>query len=58
MLSISIFIALLEKYSKRNNIKIIYIYDKLELINRNREHLNYTDPYPNNTLAAEFDITE
>ena len=40
------------------NIKIVYISDNLELINRNKEHLNYTDPYPNNTLAAEFDITE
>ena len=58
MLSISIFIALLAKYSKRTNIKIVYVSDNLELINRNKEHLNYTDPYPNNTLAAEFDITE
>ena len=58
MLSISLFIALLAKYSKRTNIKIIYVSDNLELINRNKEHLNYTNPYPNNILAAEFDITE
>ena len=58
MLSISLFIALLATYSKRINIKIIYISDNLELINKNKEHLNSTDPYPNNTLAAEFDITE
>ena len=58
MLSISLFIALMAKYSKRTNIKIVYVSDNLELINRNKEHLNYTDPYPNNTLAAEFDITE
>ena len=56
MLSISLFIAFLAKYSKRTNIKIIYVSDNLELINRNKEHLKYTDPYPNNTLAAEFDI--
>ena len=56
MLSISIVIALLVKYSKRTNIKIVYVSDNLELINRNKEHLNYTDPYPNNTLAAAFDI--
>ena len=39
---------------------MIYVSDNLELIiNRNnKEHLNYTNPYPNNTLAAEFDITE
>ena len=58
MLSISIFIALLAKYSKCANIKIVYVSDNLELINRNKEHLNYTDPYPNNSLAAKFDITE
>ena len=49
MLSISLFIALLAKYSICTNIKIIYVSDNLELINRNKEHLNYTDPYPNNT---------
>ena len=58
MLSISIFIALLAKYSKRTNIKIIFVSNNLELINRNKEHLNYTDPYPNNPLAAEFGIIE
>ena len=58
MLSISIFIALMAKYSKRTNIKIVYVSDNLELINRNKEHLNYTNLYLNNTLAAEFDITE
>ena len=58
MLSISICIALLAKYSKCTDIKIIYVSDNLELTNRNIKHLNYTDLYPNNTLAAEFDITE
>ena len=52
MLSISLFIALLAKYSKRTNIKIVYISDNLELIIRHKEHLKYTDPYPNNTLAG------
>ena len=58
MLPISIFIVLLAKYSKRTIIKIVYVSDNLELINRNKKYLNCTDPYPNNTLAAEFDITE
>ena len=58
MLSISMFITLLAKYSKLTNIKIVHVSDNIELINRNKEHLNYTDSYPNNTLAAEFDITE
>ena len=56
MLSISLFIALLEKYSMCTNLKIIYVSNNLKLINRNKEHLNYTDPYQNNTLATEFDI--
>ena len=46
------------KHRKCTNIKIIYVSDNLELITRNKEHLNYTDTYPNNTLSAEFDITE
>ena len=58
MLSISLSIALMVKYSKRTNIKIVYVSDNLELINRNKEHLDYKDPYPNDTLSAEFDITE
>ena len=58
MLSISLFIAPLTRYSKCTNIKIISVFENLKLINRNNKHLNYTDPYPNNTLAAEFDITE
>ena len=58
ILSISLFIALMAKHRKRINIKIIYVSDNLELINRNKEYLNYTDLYPNNTLSAKFDITE
>ena len=30
----------------------------LKPINKSKEHANYTDPYPNNTLSSEFDITE
>ena len=48
----------MEKYSKRTNIKIVYVSDNLELINRNKEHLNYKYPYPKDPLSAEFDITE
>ena len=58
MLSISLVIALMAKYSKRTNIKIVYVSDNLELIKRNKEHLNYKNPYPNDTFSAEFDITE
>ena len=58
MLSILLYIALLAKCSMPTNIKIIYVSDNSELINRNKTHLNYTNSYPNITLAAEFDITE
>ena len=58
MLSISLFITLMAKHRKRTNIKIIYVSDNLGLINRNKEYLNYTNLYSNNTLSAEFDITE
>ena len=58
MLYILLFIVLMAKHRKRTGIKIIYVSDNLELINRNKEHLNYINPYPNNTLSAEFDITK
>ena len=52
------FQVILGKYSKRTNIKIIYVSDNLEPINRNKEHLNNIDLYPNTILAAELDIME
>mmetsp|Transcript_18524 Transcript_18524/g.20378 ORF Transcript_18524/g.20378 Transcript_18524/m.20378 type:complete len:256 (+) Transcript_18524:246-1013(+) len=58
ILSISIFIALMAKHRKLTYLKIKYIFDNLELINKSKEHLNYISPYPNNTLSAEFGITE
>ena len=58
MLDILLFIALMAKHRKRTNIKIKYVSDNLELINRSKEHLNYINPYPDNTLSTEFNITE
>ena len=58
MLSISIFIALMTKYRSRTDIKIVYVSDNLQSINPSKEHGNYENPYPNNTLSSEFDITE
>ena len=46
------------KHRKLTNIKIICVSNNLELINRSKEHLNYINLYPNNTLSAEFDVTE
>ena len=58
MLSISLVIALMAKYTNRTNIKIVYVSNNLELIKQSKEHLNYKNPYPNDTLSSEFDITE
>ena len=52
------FIALTAKHRKHTNIKIKYVSDNLELINRSKENLNYNNLYPNNTLSAEYDTTE
>ena len=57
ILSILLFIALMAKHRKYTDIKINYVSNNLELINRSKEHLNYINPYPNNTLSAEFDMT-
>ena len=58
MLSIWIFVALMEKHRNGTNIQIKYASDNLELVNRGKEHLNYNHPYPNNTLSTKYDITE
>ena len=50
ILSISLVIALIAKYSNRTNIKIVYAFDNLELSKQNKENLNYINLYPNDTL--------
>ena len=46
------------KHRRRTDIKIVYVSDNLQLINTSKEHKNYNNPYANNTLSSEFDITE
>ena len=58
MLSIFFFIALMVKRRNCIDIKIKYVSNDLELISRSKEHLNYSNPYPNITLSAEYDITK
>ena len=58
MLSISIFVALMAKHRNRTDLKIKYVTDNLELVNKNNKHLKYEHLYPNNTLSSEYDITE
>ena len=46
------------KHRNHTNIKIKYVTNNQEFINRSNKHLNYRHSYPKNTLSAEYDITE
>ena len=37
---------------------IQFLADNQSLITREKQHLEYSEPYPNHTLKAEFDLTE
>jgi hypothetical protein len=39
-------------------MKIVFILDNSELIRRLKVHKQYDEPYPNETLKSEFDVTE
>ena len=41
-----------------NKIKMVFAADNKSLIDRQNQHKQYTIPYSNATLAAEFDLTE
>ena len=60
MFSILIFVALMVKHRNFTNIKIKYVTNNVELVNRSKEHLiyKYKHPYQNKTLSAEYDKTE
>ena len=53
MLPISIFVALMAKHRNRTDIKITFVTDNLELVNRSKEHLKYKHSYPNDILKSE-----
>ena len=66
MLSVSVFIlAMIQQYQAHQHqhegclqIKVQYVSDNLELINKGKEYKGYDDPYPSGTLRAEYDVTE
>jgi ABC-type antimicrobial peptide transport system ATPase subunit len=58
MLSVTMFIALIKHYLKIEEMKIIFISDNSELIRRLNVHKFYDEPYPNETLKSEFDVSE
>jgi hypothetical protein len=57
MLAATLFIALISHHMKHKT-KAKCIPDKKELIRRLTEHKQYDEPYPNATLASEYDIIE
>jgi hypothetical protein len=58
MLSVTMFIALIKHYLEIETMKIVFISDNSELIRRLKVHKQYDEPYPNETLKSEFDVTE
>jgi hypothetical protein len=58
MLSVTMFIALIKHYLKIETMKIVFILDNSELIRRLKVHIQYDEPYPNETLKSEFGATE
>jgi hypothetical protein len=58
MLSVTMFLALMTKYLEISQMKIVFISDNSELIRRLQVHKHYDEPYPNETLKSEFDVTE
>jgi hypothetical protein len=58
MLSITMFLSLIIKYLGVEPMNVVFISDNAELIRRLRAHKQYDEPYPNETLKSEFDVTE
>jgi hypothetical protein len=57
MLAATLFMALISHHMN-HKIKAICISDNKELIRQMTEHKQYEEPYPNATLASEYDIIE
>jgi hypothetical protein len=58
MLPVTMFIALIKHNLKIEEMKIVFISDNSELIRRLKVHKHYDEPFPNETLKSEFDVTE
>ena len=57
MLLGTIFLSILSNYLNQE-LKITFISDNAELIRRMNAHKQYTEPFPNEPLWSEFDVTE
>ncbi|OEU15138.1 hypothetical protein FRACYDRAFT_239817 [Fragilariopsis cylindrus CCMP1102] len=58
MLSGTMLIAMMVQFLNRQEIKVTCISDNAELIRRCKAHKHYNEPYPNETLTSEFDVSE
>jgi hypothetical protein len=58
MLSATMFLSILCKYLQVPVFNVVCISDNAELIRRCRAHLQYKEPFPNETLQSEYDVTE
>lgn len=59
MLAVLLFLAMIQQFTNsKAPIRIEFMSDNQELINRQTNHKEYNIPYPNATLKAEFDLTE
>jgi hypothetical protein len=58
LLSVTMFLSIMVKYLKLQQINMVCISDNAELIRRCNAHKDYEEPFPNETLKSEYDITE
>jgi hypothetical protein len=58
MLSATMFISILCNYLNVPEFNVVCISDNAELIRRCRAHLHYKEPFPNETIKSEYDVTE
>jgi hypothetical protein len=58
MLSATMFLSILCNYLDVPVFNVVCISDNAELIRRCKAHLHYKEPFPNETLRSEYDVTE
>ena len=57
MLSATLLVTIISHYLN-TELNVLFISDNDELIKRCNAHKHYNDPFPNETLRSEFDVTE
>ncbi|OEU11291.1 hypothetical protein FRACYDRAFT_246405 [Fragilariopsis cylindrus CCMP1102] len=57
MLSATMLVSIISQYLN-TELNVLFISDNDELIKRCNAHKHYNDPFPNETLRSEYDVTE